>query len=66
MKQGKISVSIDGIEDSHNQHSYAEEDFLPADEEVRAAVGRLWEAGARVENIADAVAGALYDQMGGC
>lgn len=54
-----IGVTISGAADS--QADYDDQSFLAADQAAREALVNLYEAGATVENIAEAVQGALAD-----
>jgi hypothetical protein len=55
----EIEVIISGVEDS--SADYDDEVFLQADERARRAIAALYDAGAKVGNIAEAVQGGLED-----
>jgi len=59
---GKISVTIDGALDSGAV--YDEERFLAADAGARMAITNLYESGATIANIEEAVQGGLTDADG--
>lgn len=54
-----IKVTIEGAKDS--SEVYDDEQFLDADQAAREALINLYDSGATVANIAEAVQGALID-----
>lgn len=59
----KVTVSINGIEDADNTHEYNERRFLQTEEKFRAALSAFWESGAHVDNIEEAIASTLTDEV---
>lgn len=55
----EITVQIEGVADS--PADYDDDEFLRADERARQAITALYDAGAKVGNIAEAVQGGLED-----
>lgn len=57
--EGPISVTITGAKDS--EADYDDENFNRADERFRQAVADFYDAGAKIDNIEEAISGALED-----
>lgn len=57
-----VTCSIDGLPANDNDYP-GDDEFNVVDEAFRTATRRFWEAGARAENIEEALSGALTEAV---